>query len=171
MKRDAETGRFTKESNTYITDVDGIIHVLKGKRYLFFTDDERVLDHVWCPMADGYAATHIDGKPIMVHRFLMNPMPNELVDHINTNKMDNRICNLRLANKSENAYNSKKRSTNTSGTVGVYFRKDTQKWVAFIRNNYKKICLGCFKDKEDAIKARKEAEKIYMGEFAYEQGE
>lgn len=50
-------------------------------------------------------------------------------------------------------------------------RKDTQKWVAVIRNNYKKIYLGNYKEKEAAIKARKEAEKIYMGEFAYEQGE
>ena len=67
-----------------------------------------------------------------------------------------------MANKSQNAYNSKKRSTNTSGTVGVYFRKDTQKWVAVIRNNYKKIYLGTYKEKEAAIKARKEAEKISL---------
>lgn len=169
MKRDKRTGKFIKESNTYITDTNGIIHVIKGDRYLFFTDDKRVLDHIWCPIADGYAATRINGDPVMVHRFLMNPLPNELVDHINTNKKDNRLCNLRVANKSQNAYNSKRRSTNTSGTVGVYFRKDTQKWVANIRNNYKKIYLGCYKSKEDAISARKEAEKMYMGEFAYEQ--
>ena len=169
--RDSKTGRFVKESNTYITDMDGIIHVLKGDKYLFFTDDERVLDHVWCPMANGYSATHIDTKPIMAHRLLMNPAQGELVDHINHNKQDNRLCNLRIANKSQNAYNSKTRSTNTSGTMGVYFRKDTQKWVACIRNNYKKIALGCYEKKEDAIKARKEAEKIYMKEFAYDQSE
>ena len=138
---------------------------------MFFTDDERVLNHIWCPAADGYSATHINGKPIMAHRFLMNPANDKLVDHINNNKADNRLCNLRIANKSQNAYNSKPRSTNTSGVPGVYFRKDTQKWVACIRHNYKKIALGCFSNKEDAIKARKEAEKIYIGEFAYEQSE
>ena len=44
MQRDAETGKFTNESNTYITDVDGIIHVLKGNRYLFFTDGKQVTE-------------------------------------------------------------------------------------------------------------------------------
>ena len=66
---------------------------------------------------------------------------------------------------SENAYNSKIRNNNTSGCTGVWYRKDTKKWTAAIKNKYKKINLGCFEKKEDAIKARIEAEKKYSGEF------
>lgn len=169
--RDKGTGRFVLGKNTFFIDEDGIVFVYKNGSLLFFTDDKRVIDRVWCPMADGYSATRMNGKEVLAHRFLMNPPSDMLVDHINCNKQDNRLCNLRLATKSQNAYNSKPRTTNKSGVVGVRLRKDTGKWTATIRNNYKTISLGCFEKKEDAVRARKEAEKTYMGDFAYGKNE
>jgi hypothetical protein len=88
----------------------------------------------------------------------------KVIDHINRNKKDNRLCNLRICDKSINAFNIGIKSNNTSGVTGVWFRKDTKKWVAEIKKNYKKISLGCYEKKEDAIKARKEAE-IKIGGF------
>ena len=85
-----------------------------------------------------------------------------IVDHINRNKRDNRRENLRLANKSLNAFNSKIYKNNKSGVTGVYFRKDTKKWTAEIKVNYRKICLGCYETKEEAINARKKAEQKYI---------
>ena len=105
--------------------------------------------------------SQINGKSILLHRFLKNPSNNEVVDHINRNKKDNRLCNLRNTNKSINAFNSKLNQNNSSGYTGVYYRKDTRKWVAEIKKNYKKISLGNFNKKEDAINARKKAEEEY----------
>jgi hypothetical protein len=55
-------------------------------------------------------------------------------------------------------------SNNTSGITGVYWNKE--KWNAIIIKNRKRIYLGSFINKDDAIKARLEAEKKYFGEFA-----
>ena len=56
----------------------------------------------------------------------------------------------------------KQNSNNTSGIKGVYYIKDRRKWRASIGFRGKTIYLGQFENKEDAIKARKEAEKIYF---------
>ena len=67
----------------------------------------------------------------------------------------------------ENCRNRSKSVKNKSGFIGVYFDKDRNKWVAFITIDYKQIKLGRFVEKEDAIKARLEAEFKYFGsEFA-----
>ena len=87
--------------------------------------------------------------------FFANKYQPDEVDHINGNKSDNRISNLRAADRFINCRNTKKRSDNSSGISGVSFRKDTQKWVAAVSVNGKKKYLGSFKDKEDAIAARK----------------
>ena len=90
------------------------------------------------------------------------------VDHINHIRTDNRKCNLRVVDRSLNQRNLPLSKRNTSGVVGVWFNKDANKWVAEIRLNYKKISLGYFINKEDAIKARKEAEEKYFGEYSYD---
>jgi hypothetical protein len=56
---------------------------------------------------------------------------------------------------------------NTSGTPGVVWDKRTDKWVAHIRKENKRITLGYFDNIEDAIKLRKEAELKYFGEYRY----
>lgn len=117
----------------------------------------------------GYArGNNKNGKDFMLHRFLLNPEDNEFVDHINGDKLDNRKCNLRIVTKSQNGMNSKTPSNNTSGVKGVYWDKRSEKWEASIQINMKKRCLGYFKEKEDAIKARREAEKRLFGEYSRE---
>ena len=59
-------------------------------------------------------------------------------------------------------------SNNTSGIAGVGWHKSSNKWMAYIAINKKQIHLGLFSKKEDAIKARKEAEEKYFGEFSYD---
>jgi len=86
--------------------------------------------------------------------------PNGTIDHINGDKLDNRIENLRCVSSIENARNAALGANNTSGVVGVHLHKDTGKWTAQIRANDKTIALGLFKKKGDAIIARKAAEKV-----------
>lgn len=83
------------------------------------------------------------------------------VDHINGNKADNRIANLRLVTKSQNSRNHKGRSSNTSGVTGVTFKKSNNKWQALIGDNGTYKFLGYFDNFEDAVKARKAAEIEY----------
>lgn len=158
-------GQFAPNTNRWNLH-DGIAECYLDGELLFFTDAdvyEALKDYPMSKMADGYSAFRLNGVEIAVHRFISKPADNELVDHINRNKKDNRRSNLRNTDKSVNAFNSAIRSTNTSGTTGVYFRKDTGMWAAEIKKNYKKICLGCFGTKEEAVAARKKAEVVLYG--------
>lgn len=140
----------------------------KEKELLFFTDielAENIKAHSWCKHANGYSATHINGKEVAAHRFITNAKKGELVDHANGNKKDCRRANLRKCDKSQNAYNTGIRKTNSSGKTGVYLRKDTGKWTAEIKHHNKKICLGCYDSYADAVKAREKAEEQYIGEY------
>lgn len=87
------------------------------------------------------------------------------IDHINRNPLDNRIENLRLDTKSRNMQNRKKCSRNTSGTKGVYYDEFHNKYVAQLRCNKKKICLGHHDTEEEARIVVVEARKKYHGEF------
>ena len=87
-------------------------------------------------------------------------------DHIDRNTLNNRRSNLRPCSRSQNAMNTSVWINNTSGTKGVYYNKSNKKWFALIVVNYERKFLGYFHDKQDAIKARREAEKKYFGEFA-----
>ena len=62
-------------------------------------------------------------------------------------------------------YGNKIRKTNTSGTTGVWFDSTRQMWTAEIMFKKKKYMLGRYKDKQEAIKARKIAEEKIFGEF------
>lgn len=80
--------------------------------------------------------------------------PNGEIDHINGNGCDNRICNLRDVNSSENRANVRRQSNNTSGVTGVTWDKNRRKWKAQIKKNGKIINIGRFDDFDDAVSAR-----------------
>ena len=111
MRKD-EKGRFISCKNTF-EQKNGLIYCYaENGELLFFTDDTRVTRHSWGKMANGYSSAWIDGKQVLVHRFISSPKSYELVDHINRNKKDNRISNLRNTNKSVNAFNCDTRKNN-----------------------------------------------------------
>lgn len=113
---------------------------------------------------NGYITISINKKTYLAHRlawlYMYGEWPNGQVDHINHIRTDNRIKNLRVVDSTGNNKNSSLPSTNTSGHVGVYFDKKIGKWMAKIHKNNKQIWLGYFLSIDDAIIARKTAEKI-----------
>ena len=83
------------------------------------------------------------------------------LDHINGDRLDNRIENLRQVTDNENQRNRQLSKNNSSGYQGVCFHKRVRRWQATIVQNSKQIYLGCYDTKEEAIAARKEAEHKY----------
>jgi len=99
-------------------------------------------------------------------RVIMGEPDNMEVDHINTNKLDNRRENLRVCTRQQNNCNTNKRSDNKSGFKGVCFEKRRQKFVARIRIDGKLKHLGYFATAAAAHEEYKIAAVKYHGEFA-----
>lgn len=113
---------------------------------------------------DGYVQCKIGSEIFKAHRLiwrLVTGVEPHFVDHINGDRADNSWLNLRSVKKGDNARNRKAPSNNTSGDVGVSFRHDTGKWLAFIGFRGRKHRLGYFTEKTDAVAARKAAEREY----------
>ena len=84
-------------------------------------------------------------------------LPSEL-DHIDRNKSNNSISNLREVSRSENNLNKGLQANNKTGIAGVYFHKKSDKYRAEIKRNNKTTSLGYFDTLDEAITARKLAE-------------
>lgn len=114
---------------------------------------------------DGYRQIEINRKKYAAHRlawfYVYGYFPEKGIDHINHNPSDNRIKNLREADVLTNNKNATLSKKNTSGFTGVYFDKERKLYVASIRVYPKRIKIGRFKNIEDAIEARKQANIKY----------
>jgi hypothetical protein len=118
----------------------------------------------------GYRHIMIDGKSYkascLAWLYMTGDWPSADVDHRDTDRLNDKWGNLRLATKSQNAANRSKPSHNTSGFKGVFLRKDTGKWSARISVRYRHIYLGCFETAQEAHEAYAAAAHQYFGEFA-----
>ena len=106
---------------------------------------------------NGYLEVGLSNKGYLLHRlawvYCHNFLPKD-IDHINGIKTDNRLCNLREANRSENNQNQKvARTDNKLGILGIFFIKSRNRFVAQIGLNNKRIHLGYFKTAEEAHQA------------------
>lgn len=115
------------------------------------------------PDAKGYLVLDILGRRVKAHRlaWLMHTggWPIREIDHINGEKADNRIANLRDVTHSENGKNARTPTHNTSGQIGVSWHRSNCRWVATIKAGGRLRNLGSFPELEDAVTARKNAEK------------
>lgn len=101
-------------------------------------------------------------KQVKMH----NALGYSMCDHVDRNEFNNLKRNLRQATYSENAMNRTIRNDNSSGIIGVKWHKKNQKWCADICKESKRIFLGSFNNKNDAIKARLKAEYKLFKDFA-----
>ncbi len=127
-----------------------------------------------CDNGQGYIRIYVDGKPYKAHRlawlYVHGSMPLNEIDHINGNRSDNRIANLRDVVRSKNNMNRPRHRTNAAGIKGVSFNKRSKKWVAQIQHQGRKIGLGYFLSKEEAAIAYLNASSQMFGEFARANG-
>lgn len=120
----------------------------------------------------GYLDASVDGVRYKMHRlawlYVYGEYPSEYIDHINGNKTDNRICNLREATNQQNQYNVGLSTQNTSGYKGVYLHKPTGKWRARIRIDKKQKDLGSFSTPQEAYSAYAHMASIIQGDYMRE---
>ena len=106
---------------------------------------------------NGYARVRFQGRLYLSHRIALamdqGRWPEGEVDHINGNRSDNRIENLRDVSKSENLRNKAQYASNTSGVTGVHWHKQHRKWCASIMSDGKRRVIGIFQKLECAIAA------------------
>lgn len=142
-----------KKKNEYRFEEDYVVGLTsKGEEfYVDKNDYDKVCDYCWSKQKNGYITASVDGKSKTMHRFLMSPPPEKVVDHINHNRADNRRSNLRICTTAENARN---RLVPPIGITTKKFGKKTY-YSVFLRGKY----YGNFKDYQSAINKRDEVWK------------
>jgi hypothetical protein len=118
---------------------------------------------------DGYVEVFLDTRSYKAHHLAWlieygQDVP--MIDHINGDRSDNRISNLRAATPKQNSWNRKRPRTNTSGVKGVRFNPLIGKWVASIGAHGQRFHLGVFESVGDAALARARAEHQMHGKFS-----
>ncbi len=168
---------YNKKYNTYdLSGEYGIGFTEEGNSFYFDLEDyNKIKDGYWSYRSenDHHVTGSINGTKNSLHRFIMSyyyTIPNNMIiDHINTHHPeDNRKNNLRIATMSQNQMNRKLALNNTSGVTGVIWSSKDKRWITSIKIHGHRIVCGYFKNIDDAIKARKEAEEKYFGEYSYD---
>lgn len=171
IRKERITARNKRANNYEICDNYVILYTTNGEPfYVDLEDFDKVKDICWHKSDEGYITGSIKRKKVRLHRYVMNCPDNMDVDHIHgfLTRNDNRKENLRIVTRSQNLMNTRLKDTNTSGVAGVNWHKASQKWRARITVREKEIYLGVYDNFDDAVKARKEAEDKYFGEFSYD---
>lgn len=113
------------------------------------------------PHRMGYLTGKLLYRDFLAHRVVWalhhGKWPEHTIDHINGIKTDNRPDNLRDVEHAVNMRNQKARSTNTTGSVGVFHRKQHGKYDASMTVSGKKVHIGTFDNMDDAVAARANA--------------
>lgn len=134
------------------------ITTIDGQEIVVDVDDlEALLKFRWYVNSMGYAEAKQDGRRVLMHRFVVNAPEDfsydEVVDHINRNKLDNRKSNLRIVTQAENVKNCGMRCTNTSGHIQVATCDGGRYYRAHSIRNGKKVDLGVYDNPDDASQA------------------
>jgi len=116
-----------------------------------------------------YIKIIIGGKQFYAHRlawlWVHGEYPDDVIDHVNGDGSDNRICNLRSASKTQNQWNRSVSKRNSTGLKGVYFHRKSGKFQSMIKIGPKSKYLGMFDSPDAAHSAYITAAKNAHGEF------
>jgi hypothetical protein len=129
----------------------------------------RVGDQAGNKRSDGYVKVQLNGKPFKAHRLAwalhFSEWPEGEIDHINGDRSDNRIVNLRVVNRKQNNHNRRPQVA-SSKYKGVQWHKAAGKWVARAYLEGKRTHLGVFSSEEDAAKAYNASVAVWYGKYA-----
>lgn len=147
---------------------NGVCYIPLSNLELAFCDADRidlVQQYSWSVNTSGYPTTNKNGRGVRLHQLLF---PNiKLIDHINTNKLDNRSANIRPATIQQNSCNKKKFKCNKTGYKGVHFtHRKKNKYMAVICVNRKTTVLGRYESAIYAAIVYDNAARRLHGEFA-----
>jgi len=154
LKYDPSTGKFTwcRRTEDYpapLASIRAFNTILAGKQV--YEENHR-----------GYGRMTLLGRRYKSHRVAWalhtGDWPIDQVDHINGDRADNRIENLREATQRENSRNMKTPATNTSGVIGVCWDKKRRRWTAQVKVDGRTVHLGSFTNFDNAVAARAAAE-------------
>lgn len=153
-----------------LTGEVGIGYTSKGERFIFDKEDfEIIKDFCWFVNSLGYVVTRdrITSKMISFHRLVMRPKnKDELVDHIDHDRLNNCKSNLRVCSHDDNMKNRSIHKNNTSKVLGVTWYEPRKKWRSQIKINGRCTHIGLFTSKTEAIRARIKAELEFYKEYA-----
>ena len=111
----------------------------------------------------GYRMVHADGKMHTVHRviwlMIYGSYPKHQIDHVDGDRLNNRVSNLRDVLPVQNSKNAKVSDRSLSGIPGVRWDEKIQKWESVVYVDRKRVRLGNFTGLLDAAAARKSAER------------
>jgi hypothetical protein len=167
--------KYKKKYNTYdLSGEYGIGWTLNTNKEFYFDleDYDKIKEYCWSETSnknndyhrlEAYDKTR--NKNIAMHYLIKG----KYCDHIDHNPLNNRRLNLRLATMEQNGQNISIYKNNKSGVIGVGWSNERNKWRAYIKADNKHLHIGYFDNKDDAIRARLNAENKYFGEFAPQQ--
>lgn len=140
-------------------------------------DEHLVRGYTWFAKPSGgkgrqtfYAANvrRVNGRntTVYLHRLIVGAQRGQIVDHRDGDTLNNTRANLRIGTQAQNMANAGMRPQNTSGYIGVTWRRDTEKWQAQIQVKGKCINLGSYDDPKEAAEARAKYARSVHGEWA-----
>ncbi len=146
----------------------GIGYTSKDEEFYFDLEDyEKIKCFNWYIDPRGYVRK--SNPSMRMHRLILDVYnPSIQIDHIHHNKRDNRKSELRICSASQNQMNRDIPEQNSSGFRGISWHKNKSAWIAQIGLNGKLKYLGLFKNISDAIQAREKAERMFFGEYNFQ---
>ena len=165
----------TAEAVRALLDYDPATGVLTWRRREPRTREDKIFNgqfagkRAGARMQNGYTIVCISPGKYLAHRLAWlithGDWPDADIDHINGDRGDNRLANLREASRSQNNANMGLRADNRSGVRGVFWDTRSQMWRAEIMMNNKVTPLGRYSDIKEATEVRRSAEMRMFGEF------
>lgn len=145
-----------------------VVNVIKkGVEYAVIVDKEDFpvissFDGTWHLNNRGYISRTLKGKRESIHRVIMKPQRNLVVDHIDGNRLNNKKENLRIITRGQNSQNIKSNKRSKTGIRGVSYDSRWSKWRARMTVDGKEINLGTYDSVEEAEKAAIAGRSKYM---------